>query len=138
MKVSIILIDDSGQTFQGDAVLTPSPPAKTTTRKVHHKPNTAESVTFSIPIRAFVKKYGGQLSGPERFTILAAYLCKGHVGTPVPNTAIEKHWNKMKPLLGGKKLNGAHATRAKEHGWIDSPSWGKYVLCEGWKGALHA
>ena len=95
-------------------------------------------MTFSGPIRAFVKKYGRQLSGPERFTILVAYLCKGRVGTPVLNTEIEKHWNKMKPLLGGKKLNRAHSTRAKEHGWIDSPSRGKYVLCAGWEGALDA
>jgi hypothetical protein len=138
MKISITLVDDNGRTFQGEAVLTVSSSAKTATRKVHQKPTTVESVTFSMPIRAFVKKYGRQLSGPERFTILVAYFCKGQVGKPVLNAEIEKHWNKMKPLLGGKKLNSAHSTRAKEHGWIDSPSRGKYVLCVGWKGALHA
>ena len=138
MRISITLVDDNGRTFQGDAVLTPSSSAKAATQKVHKKPTTVESVTFSIPIRAFVKKYGRQLSGPKRFTILVAYLCRGQVGLPVLNTDVEKHWNKMKPLLGGKKLNYAYATRAKEPGWIDSPSRGKYVLCASWRGALHA
>ena len=138
MKISITLVDDNGRIFQGDAVLIPSSPSKTVTRKAHQKPTVPESVTFSIPIRAYVKKYGRQLSGPERFTILVAYLCKGQVGAPVLIAEIEKQWNKMKPLLGGKKLNHAHPIRAKEHGWIDSQSRGRYVLCSGWKGAFHA
>lgn len=138
MKISITLVDDNGRTFQGDVVLNPSSPSKAVTEKTHQKPTVTESVTFSIPIRAYVKKYGRQMSGPERFALLVAYLCKGQVGAPVLNAEIEKHWNKMKPLLGGKKLNRAHSTRAKEHGWIDSPSRGKYVLCSGWKGTLHA
>ena len=43
----------------------------------------------------------------------------------------------MKPLLGGK-LNLAYPTRAKENGWVDSPTRGVYVLLPGWKGIFDA
>ena len=136
MKISIILTDDKGQTFQGVVELAPSTPDKTATRKNISKAHSGLSVSFSMPIRAFIKRHARGLSGPERFSVLVAYLCKGQLGNAVSNSEIEKQWNKMKPLLGGKKLNAAYSTRAKEHGWIDSPSRGKYVICPGWEGAL--
>ncbi len=137
MKIAIVLTDDKGQTLQGEVELKPSNSESPVTRKGGSKVHQNASVTFSIPIRAFVKKHARGLSGPGRFAVLVAYLCKGKLGIEVSNSEVEEHWNKMKPLLGGKKLNGAHATRAKEHGWIDSRSRGRYVLCPDWKGALN-
>lgn len=137
MKVSIILTDDKGQMFQGVVELAPSTPDKIEKQKAISKAHPGVSVSFSLPIRAFIKRHARGLSGPERFTVLVAYLCKGQLGKEVSSSEIEKRWNKMKPLVGGKKLNPAHSTRAKEHGWIDSPSRGKYVICSGWESVLH-
>ena len=137
MKVSVILTDDNGQAFQGVVELAPFAPDTTAKQKAKSKAYPGVSVSFSSPIRAFIKEHARGLSGPERFTVLVAYLCKGQLGKEVSNSEVEKQWNKMKPLLGGRKLNRAHSTRAKEHGWIDSPSRGKYVICAGWRGALH-
>jgi hypothetical protein len=137
MKVSVILTDDKSQTFEGVVELTPSTPERKAKQKAVPKAPKDVSLSFSLPIRAFIKRYAGRLSGPERFAVLVAYLCKGQLKKEVLGSEIEKQWNKMKPLLGGKELNPAHSTRAKEHGWIDSQSRGKYVICPGWKGALH-
>jgi hypothetical protein len=136
MKISVILTDDKGQTFHGVAELALSTSGKAAKQKDVPKGSPGASVSFSVSIRAFIKEHARGLSGPERFAVLVAYLCKGQLGKEVANSDIETQWNRMKPLLGGKKLNPAHSTRAKEHGWIDSPSRGKYVICPGWKGAL--
>lgn len=136
MKISITLTDDAGETFQGVVELLPSTPNSVAKRKTAPKAQTVTSVDLSLPIRAFIKQYARGLSGPERFTILVAYLSKGQLATEVSSSEIEEQWNKMKPLLGGSELNRAHSTRAKEHGWIDSPSRGKYVIRSTWKGAL--
>ncbi len=72
------------------------------------------------------------MGGPQKFTLLVAYMSKGDTHTQVPLADIEKQWNKMKTLLSGK-FNPAHTIRAREHGWVDSPKRGMYVLSPGWK-----
>lgn len=139
MKVSIILTDNAGNRYEGEVQLTTGngrPPAGKK-KETRPKPQATANVNFSLPIRAFVKKHGRGLGGAQRFTLLVAYMSKGQPQKQVSFSEIENQWNKMKPLLGGK-LNRAHSTRAKEYGWIDSPSRGVYVLLSGWKGILNA
>lgn len=140
MRISIIVSDDEGNNYQDEVELTPA--TKRAKKAAPAKPDTLptpapKSVSFSTPIRAFVKQHARDMSGAKKFTLLAAYLAKGQMGKEVQMTEIEKQWNKMKPLLGGK-LNRAHSTRAKESGWVDSPKYGVYVILPDWKGIFDA
>jgi hypothetical protein len=140
VKLSIILTDDDGNTFQGEVDLSPAAGAGKRRRRAARevRPKKIEAkVNFSAPIRAFVKQHGRGLGGPQRFALLVAYLSKGQVQKQVALAEIEQHWNKMKSLLDGE-LNRAHSTRAKEHGWVDSPARGVYVLLPDWKGIFNA
>jgi hypothetical protein len=76
------------------------------------------------------------MGGPQKFTLLLAYLTKGDPKKQLPLVEIEKQWSKMTALLG--KWNRAHTIRAKEHEWVDSPKTGTYVLLPGWKGIFNA
>lgn len=143
MRVSIIVSDDDGNTYEGEVELAPAgksrkkakpAPSKAEPRPV---PATSKPVNFSTPIRAFVKQHTQNMSGAKRFTLLTAYLAKGESNKEVPMSEIGKQWNKMKPLLGGE-LNRAHSLRAKESGWVDSPKRGVYVILPDWKGIFDA
>jgi len=70
-----------------------------------------------------------------KFAILVARMAKGDLKTEIALSEIERQWSKMKQPMGGP-FNGAHATRAKDHGWVDSPKHGVYKLLGGWRGAL--
>jgi hypothetical protein len=87
-------------------------------------------------MRAFVNDHARQLSGPQKFALLLAYLSKGNPETEVAFTDIETNWNKMTGLLGGK-FNRAHSTRAKDKGWVDSPKHGVYVILPSWEEILN-
>jgi hypothetical protein len=97
---------------------------------------TTRELSFTANILAFMKKHGAGRSGDRKFTLLAAYLAKGNASTEVSFAEIERQWNKMKVVLGGK-LNGAYANRAKANGWIDTPKHGVYKLSSDWRGALN-
>jgi len=141
MRVSIIVTDDDGNTYQGEANLNVSASAKPARKRVKPdsgvKTNASTSVKFLSPIRAFVKKHGRGMSGRQKFTLLVAYLSKGDTHKQVLVVDVQKQWNKMKPLLGGK-FNLAYPNRAKENEWVDSPKRGIYVLLPGWKGIFNA
>lgn len=139
MKVSIIVSDDHGNNYRGEVELVPSTtaPHKQVKKVSLSKTVTKSPTSFSVPIRAFVKQHARGLSGPQKFALLVAYLKKGETNKEALLTDVGKHWNKMKPLLGGK-LNLAYPTRAKENGWVDSPKRGTYVLLPGWKSIFDA
>ena len=122
MKISFELTDDNGHTYKGEANLQPVSKSKSSRKKPHAKAFDG-GINFSTPIRAFVKKHSKGMGGPQRFALLVAYLSKGETQKPVPLNEVAKHWNKMKPLLGGK-FNTAHTVRAKEHEWVDSHKTG--------------
>lgn len=139
MRVSIIITDDDGNSYHGELELAAGRKAvrKIAQHATRSNPAVAPAVNFSTPIRAFVKKHASGLSGSQKFALLVAYLSKGDRRREVRTTDVEKHWNKMKPLLGGK-FNSAHPTRAKEKGWVDSPKYGVYVILPGWEGIFGA
>jgi hypothetical protein len=96
---------------------------------------TTNELSFNTNVLAFMKKHGTGCSGDRKFTLLAAHLAKGNRSAEVSFAEIERQWNKMKGVLGGK-LNGAYANRAKANGWIDTPKYGVYRLSSDWRGAL--
>jgi len=136
LKVSIIVTDDDGNSFQGEAALASTAstklPRTNSKRTPGVKRQASSSVNLSSPIRAFVKRHARGMGGPQKFTLLVAYMSKGDPHKRLPLADIEKQWNRMKTLLNGK-FNPAHTIRAKEHGWVDSPKRGTYVVSPGWK-----
>ena len=68
-----------------------------TTAKVSPKPraqNLAMGIDFSTPLRAFIKKYSGGMSGAKKFTLVLAHLAKGNLDKEIKLTEIESsHWN---------------------------------------------
>jgi hypothetical protein len=92
------------------------------------------ALDFSMPIRAFVKQYGVNLNGSEKFILLVAYLTKGDAAKRVKLAEIEKHWNRMtaKGLLG-MKFNRLYTSQARENDWANTEKTGSYHLRPAWK-----
>lgn len=88
---------------------------------------------FSLNIRAFVKRFVADKSGPKKFVLLLAYLTKGKIGIGIKLGKIRKEWNKMsgKSLLG--KFNRFYPNEAKTQGWVDSKEYGVYCLTDSWQ-----
>lgn len=88
---------------------------------------------FSINIRAFVKRFVADKSGPKKFVLLLAYLAKSETGKNIALGEIRKEWNRMsgKNLLG--KFNRFYPNEAKTQGWIDSKEYGTYCLADSWQ-----
>jgi len=138
MRVSIIVLADDGNSYKGEVELKldrnakkPAPKQSKhgvrATSAVHKAP-----LNFVTPIRAFVKLHARNLTGSQKFALLVAYLAKGDGQKEIQMTDVENHWNRMKPLLGGK-FNLAYTTRAKDDGWVDSPKRGIYKILPDWK-----
>lgn len=88
---------------------------------------------FTINVRAFVKRFVADKSGPKKFVLLLAYLTKGETDKNFPLADIRKEWNKMsgKNLLG--KFNRFYPNEAKTQGWVDSKEYGTYCLSASWR-----
>jgi hypothetical protein len=149
MKASIVITDDAGNTWEYDltlvnsarrarAVARPRETAKPSAgeNKVS-RPRRGADIDFSLPVRPFIKRYASGASGPRKFAILVARLAAGDTGIEIPFKDIEKQWNRMTQLMGGR-FNPSHASRAKDAGWVDSPKHGVYKLLGDWGGALSA
>jgi len=140
LKVSIIVSDDDGNNYRGEVELDAHSAGKRPQRQTKAAPATPAGkvpVNFATPIRNFVKLHARDMSGAQKFALLVAYLTKGDGKKELLMTDVEKNWNRMKPLLGGK-FNFAYTTRAKDNGWVDSPKRGFYVVLPGWKGIFDA
>lgn len=115
------------------------------TQQPGHKPKTSKrsvprtiapvQLSFKMNLLAFMKKYSQGLSGQNKFTLLLAGLAKGSISEQVSKSELERQWNKMKVIVGGK-FNAAYANRAKANGWVDTPKYGMYTLSDNWKDAL--
>ena len=136
MKISLVCTDEEGIMYKGNATLLPVSTSRTERRSVKQPAGkSASSISFGRNPRAFMKKYGNGLSGTQKFTLLLAHLAQGETNREVTFGDIQKHWNRMKPLMGGP-FNGAHSVRARDNGWVDAPKRGVYLITELWKEAL--
>jgi hypothetical protein len=148
IRASIIFTDDEGNTWEHELKLIARPDGnvqearpkqrKTATRERKlSEPRKGRSLDpdFSLPIRPFIVRHTKGASGPQKFAILVAWIAKGDTKAEVPFSDIEKQWNKMTQLMGGA-FNPAHASRAKNKGWVDSPKHGVYKVLGEWRNAL--
>ena len=99
------------------------------------RPLKTAELSFDTNVLAFMKKHGRKLPGPQKFTLLLAHQVQGKPSEQIPFSDLQKQWNKMKGVLGGK-FNPAFANRAKANGWVDTPKHGVYALTGSWKEAL--
>jgi hypothetical protein len=108
------------------------PPSK---RPMHVREESAiKTLDFSMPIRAFVKRHGKDMSGPKKFTLLLAYLAKGDLETTVLLVEIKNHWSKMtSQALLGIDFNPYYSSPAKENDWVHTEKNGSYNLRPSWK-----
>jgi hypothetical protein len=135
MKVHITVTNDQGVTFEGSTELarvSKSGKASKAAGKTHAARRPDTKLSFSLNSRAFMNKYARGMTGSRKFTLLLAHLAQGKVDQEISRERVASEWNRMKSVLGGP-YNGAHATRAKAEGWIDSAKWGHYQLSDSWK-----
>jgi hypothetical protein len=139
MRVKIVVTNDEGQTFEGEADLAPAGRrrGRPTPARATAMPAAAieAKVDLGLPLRAFLKKYatGG---GPRKFAMLLARLTGGKTGVEVTRETVEKEWARNKGVLGGG-FQGMYTTRSKEEGWTDAgKTRGTFVLRSDWHGAL--
>ena len=144
MKATIVFTDEDGNAWEHELPLIAHPRAGRATqvtkptkakRAAPKKSQQMTQLDFSLPVRPFIKRYARGASGPRKFAILVARLAKGDAKAEVAFKDIEKQWNKMTQLMGGR-FNSAHASRARDNGWVDSPKHGVYKLLGDWAGAL--
>lgn len=139
MEARISITTAEGIVYEGTAVLSTSdkaPKNSSATKAAAKKASPRLSdLQFTLPIRPFMKKYGAGMSGSKRLVLLVAHLVKGDIGSSVETSAVQKLWSKMSALMGGA-YNPAHASRARDNGWIDSPKAGTLALLSGWKEIL--
>ena len=139
MRVSIVVTTDDGNIFHGDADLSvdkKSKPAPGKKPKYQKAADVTPRLNLASPVRPFVKKHARSMGGAQKFTLLLAHIAKGNTKKEVNRADIQKLWRKMKGILGD--WNGAHATRAKDQEWVDSPKYGTYMLLPNWKGIFNA
>lgn len=140
MKARIIVTNDQGVTFEGTTDLVRSSKSAKTSKtetKWRAAAHIAATLSFSLNPRAFMSKYAKDVSGSRKFTLLLARLAQGKTGEEISGERVVSAWNRMKGIMGGA-WNPAHATRAKEQGWIDSPKRGFYVLSGSWREVTNA
>jgi hypothetical protein len=95
----------------------------------------SDNMDFSMPIRAFIKKYSKRLSGPKKFTLLVAYLSQGDLEKEVKLTDVVENWDKMRSKnLLGMQFNRFYAITAKDNDWVKTKKHGIYSLRPSWKG----
>lgn len=98
---------------------------------VNHTNESVFSPDFSLPIRPFIKRYAGNLSGPKKFTLLLARMTLGDLKKEIPLIQIEQNWNKMNSLMG-VGFNRFYTQQAKDNGWVDTSKKGFYNLRSSW------
>lgn len=136
MKVDLTVTMDDGTVLKGTADLSQGPmTSEVSTGRRGTQQIGPAPFNFQLPVRAFMKRYATELSGPKKLTLLIAYMARGQTALPVARADVEKHWKKMSGLLGGG-YNGAYDTRARDNGWIISPKAGVFELVDGWVEAV--
>lgn len=132
--VEIAVIDSAGNRFVGTAQLTRagSRSARGTAKAapVRSESKPASHIDFTLPSRAFIKRYASGMRGPQKFTLLLAKLAGGETTKAVELNSISKEWSRMTTLMG--EFNPAFPLRAGDNGWVSSPKRGTYHLRSNW------
>lgn len=136
MKASLSVIDEQGRRYYGTAELSLAPEAPAAAADgPKPTPGTDGGINFGLPIRAFMRNYAsGNSGGAAKFTMLLAFLAGGISTADVPSERVRSEWGRLTAHLGA--FNRAHATRAKDHAWVDSPAHGTYRLGPLWREAF--
>jgi hypothetical protein len=134
IKVELVVTDSAGNRFVGTAQLTRAG-SRLTRRTGKAAPIRAESkpanhIDFTLPPRAFIKRYATGMRGPQKFTLLVAKLAVGETTKAVELNSVSKQWSRMTSLMG--EFNSAFAVRAGDNGWVSSPKRGTYHLRSSW------
>ena len=138
MHVKIVVTDNGGQTFEGEAELAPTGTRRGGARRARPTPAPPPAadakVDFKLPLRAFLNKHatGG---GPQKFAVLLAHMTGGKTGVEVTREKLEAAWTRNKGVLG-VAYHTMYATRSTGNGWSDSPKRGTFVLLADWPEAL--
>jgi hypothetical protein len=136
MRIDIAVTMGDGTVFRGTTTLSKLEEANTSAADMDERTDgEGASFNFSLPTRAFMKRYAEQLSGPKKLTLLIAHMAQGKTEPAVPRADVERLWKKMSGLLGGA-YNAAYDTRARDNGWISSPKAGTFKLLDGWANAI--
>ena len=135
MRVKISVTTEAGLVYAGEVELSATnstgKPIKSHARRRSVERHRGE-LDFGLPVRPFIKRHGNGMSGPKRLTLLVARIAEGSVSAGVQRSQVRKLWNKMTSLMGGT-FNSAYETRARDNGWIGSPSAGLYKLLPAWE-----
>lgn len=89
-------------------------------------------IDFSMPSRAFFKKYTKGLSSPKIFVLMVAYFVNQNGSEVVALSDIQKEWSKITGIVK-YKFATTFAMRAKENDWLSSPKNSFYSLRPKWK-----
>jgi len=141
MEARITITTTDGSVYEGAVTLSPAGGSVKAPRAASKKSPSEQAVRspdgleFSLPVRPFIKKYSAGMSGSRRLVLLVARLASGVEGSSVSISEVQDAWGKMTALMGGA-YNSAHASRARDNGWVDSPKAGTLTLLNGWKGIL--
>lgn len=139
MKARVIITDEKGNTFEGEVELSQGSFSHKTTKKEVPKgrprklssASVPASIDFDLHVRPFMKKHVRGMSGPKKFTLLLAHMAKGKTTNPIELSEIEKQWNKMTRLMGGK-FNRAYPNRAGDDDLAVTVKKGSYILRPNW------
>lgn len=137
MKVFLTLVADDGKKYRGEAHLQVVSESEAVEFEASKDKATDTSMDFSLNERTFGKRYGNQLSGPQVFALLVAYLAKGNVDHEVSISDVMTLWGRLTSVFG-QRFNAKYPTMAKEYGWVDSRKRGFYTLVNGWKDLFQA
>ncbi len=92
----------------------------------------AGKIDYSKNLKAFVKTYSKNMSGPQKFVLILAYITKGEINKDVKVDLVKKNWSKMMSILKGE-FNAAYSTRALENDWVEPNGQGVYRLKSSWR-----
>jgi len=136
VKATLSIIDDSGNRYQGEVEMLLAASHQLCKEAVPTARNASGQIEFGLPIRAFVRKHAaGKSGGAAKFTVLLAFLAKGAAGAKISSEMLQAEWGRLTAHLGA--FNHAHATRAKDRAWVDSPGQGIYRLGPSWREAFN-
>jgi hypothetical protein len=105
-EISIIVSDDEGNNYRGEVELVADGAEKRPQRQPKAAPAKAAGkapINFATPIRAFVKLHARDMSGPQKFALLVAYLTKGDGKKQLPMTDVQKNWNRTRLVVIQKR-----------------------------------